>query len=227
MAGAGEVGAPLACSNGLMGTHTTLWQRIGARIYDPFLWFGERLGMARRRRDLLAHAEGRVLEIGAGTGLNLRHYRDSIEALVLTEPVEPMAAKLEGRVERLGPLARVHRAPAEALPFADDSFDTVVSTIVLCTVEDPVRALSEIARVLRPGGRLLFIEHLRSDTERWGRWQDRLQRPWAAFGCGCRCNRRTLELIAQSPLRIEASARASWRGMPPLVRPLTIGSAIA
>jgi ubiquinone/menaquinone biosynthesis C-methylase UbiE len=210
-----------------MGTHTTLWQRIGARIYDPFLWFGERLGMARRRRDLLAHAEGRVLEIGAGTGLNLRHYRDSIEALVLTEPVEPMAAKLEGRVERLGPLARVHRAPAEALPFADDSFDTVVSTIVLCTVEDPVRALSEIARVLRPGGRLLFIEHLRSDTERWGRWQDRLQRPWAAFGCGCRCNRRTLELIAQSPLRIEASARASWRGMPPLVRPLTIGSAIA
>jgi ubiquinone/menaquinone biosynthesis C-methylase UbiE len=210
-----------------MGTHTTLWQRIGARIYDPFLWFGERLGMARRRRDLLAHAEGRVLEIGAGTGLNLRHYRDSIEALVLTEPVEPMAAKLEGRVERLGPLARVHRAPAEALPFADDSFDTVVSTIVLCTVEDPVRALSEIARVLRPGGRLLFIEHLRSDTERWGRWQDLLERPWAAFGCGCRCNRRTLELIAQSPLRIEASARASWRGMPPLVRPLTIGSAIA
>ena len=227
MAGASEVGASLESSNALMGTHTTLWQRIGARIYDPFLWFGERLGMARRRRDLLAHAEGRVLEIGAGTGLNLRHYRDSIEALVLTEPVEPMAAKLEGRVERLGPLARVHRAPAEALPFADDSFDTVVSTIVLCTVEDPVRALSEIARVLRPGGRLLFIEHLRSDTERWGRWQDRLQRPWAAFGCGCRCNRRTLELIAQSPLRIEASARASWRGMPPLVRPLTIGSAIA
>ena len=211
----------------LMGTHTTLWQRIGARIYDPFLWFGERLGMARHRRDLLAHAEGRVLEIGAGTGLNLSHYRDSIEALVLTEPVEPMAGKLERRVERLGASARVHRAPAEALPFADHSFDTVVSTMVLCTVEDPVRSLSEIARVLRPGGRLLFIEHLRSDTERWGRWQDRLERPWASFGCGCRCNRRTLELIAQSPLRVEASARASWRGMPPLVRPLTIGSATA
>ena len=211
----------------LMVPHTTLWQRIGAWVYDPFLWLGERLGMARHRRDLLAYAEGRVLEIGAGTGLNVRHYRNSIEALVLTEPVEPMASKLERRVERLGSLVRVCRAPAEALPFADHSFDTVVSTIVLCTVEDPVRALSEIARILRPGGRLLFIEHMRSDTERWGRWQDRLEQPWASFGCGCRCNRRTLELIAQSPLRIEASARASWHGMPPLVRPLTIGWATA
>ena len=170
----------------LMVPHTTLWQRIGAWVYDPFLWLGERLGMARHRRDLLAYAEGRVLESGAGTGLNVRHYRNSIEALVLTEPVEPMASKLERRVERLGPLMRVCRTPAEALPFADHSFDTVVSTMVLCTVEDPVRALSEIARVLRPGGRLLFIEHMRSDTERWGRWQDRLERPWASFGWGCR-----------------------------------------
>ena len=210
----------------VMGTYT-LWQRIGARIYDPFLWLGERLGMARHRRDLLGRAEGRVLEIGAGTGLNLRYYPDSVEGLVVTEPAEPMARKLERRAERLGPLARVVRTPAETLPFADHSFDTVVSTIVLCTVEDPVRALSEIARVLRPGGRLLFIEHVRSDTERWARWQDRLERPWASFGCGCRCNRRTLELIAQSPLRIEASARAAWRGMPPLVRPLTIGWATA
>jgi ubiquinone/menaquinone biosynthesis C-methylase UbiE len=210
-----------------MDAHTTLWERAGALIYDPFLWLGERLGMARRRRDLLAHAEGRVLEIGAGTGLNLRHYPDSIEALVLTEPVEPMARALERRVARLGRRARVCLAPAEALPFADDSFDTVVSTMVLCTVEDQARAVSEIARVLRPGGRMLFVEHLRSETERWGRWQDRLERPWAAFGCGCRCNRRTLDVIARSPMRIEESARASWHGMPPLVRPVAIGRAVA
>jgi len=210
-----------------MSARTGLWERAGALMYDPFLWLGERLGMVRHRRDLLAHAEGRVLEIGAGTGLNLRHYRESIEALVLTEPVEPMARALERRVERLGRPAPVHRARAEELPFADDSFDTVVSTMVLCTVEHQALALSEIARVLRPGGRLLFLEHLRSDTERWGRWQDRLERPWAAFGCGCRCNRRTLELIAHSPLRIEQSARASWHGMPPLVRPLTVGWAVA
>jgi ubiquinone/menaquinone biosynthesis C-methylase UbiE len=211
----------------LMSPHATLWERVSARVYDPFLWLGERLGMARHRRDLLAHAEGRVLEIGAGTGLNLRHYRDSIESLVLTEPVESMARALERRVERLGRPARVQRAPAEALPFADDSFDTVVSTLVLCTVADQALAVSEIARVLRPGGRLLFVEHLRSETELWGRWQDRLERPWAGFAGGCRCNRRTLELIARSPLRVEQSARATWHGMPVVVRPLTVGRAVA
>jgi ubiquinone/menaquinone biosynthesis C-methylase UbiE len=208
-------------------THVSLWDRLGARVYDPFLWLGERRGMARRRRDLLAHAEGRVLELGAGTGINLRHYPGSVEALVLTEPVEPMARALQRRLQRLGRLAEVRRASAEALPFGDDSFDTVVSTLVLCTVQDQARALSEIARVLAPGGRLLFIEHLRSQTERWGRWQDRLERPWAAFACGCRCNRRTLERLARSPLTIEQLTFASWHGMPPLVRPLAIGTAIA
>jgi ubiquinone/menaquinone biosynthesis C-methylase UbiE len=208
-------------------THASLWDRLGAWIYDPFLWLGERRGMARRRHDLLAEAEGRVLEIGAGTGLNLRHYRESVESLVLTEPLEPMARALDRRVQRLGRPTDVRRASAEALPFRDDSFDTVVSTLVLCTVQDQALALNEIARVLRPGGRLLFIEHLRSETERWARWQDRLERPWAAFAFGCHCNRHTLALLARSPLTIERSAFASWHGMPRLVRPLTIGSAVA
>jgi ubiquinone/menaquinone biosynthesis C-methylase UbiE len=183
--------------------------------------------MARRRHDLLAEAEGRVLEIGAGTGLNLRHYRDSVESLVLTEPVEPMARALDRRLQRLSRPTDVRRASAEALPFPDDSFDTVVSTLVLCTVQDQALALNEIARVLRPGGRLLFIEHLRSEKEHWGRWQDRLERPWFAFAFGCHCNRRTLALLASSPLTIEQSTFASWRGMPRLVRPLAIGSAVA
>ena len=209
-----------------MHPHASVWDRAGAWIYDPFLWLGERRGMARRRRELLAGAAGRVLEIGAGTGLNLPHYTDSVEALVLAEPVEPMARALERRVQCLGRPAEVHRASAEVLPYADDSFDTVVSTLVLCTVRDQALALSEIARVLRPGGRLLFIEHLRSETERWARWQDRLARSWAAFAFGCHCNRRTHELLASSPLAIEQSESASWHGMPPLVRPLLIGSAV-
>jgi SAM-dependent methyltransferase len=208
-----------------MSRSATAWERLTAWVYDPFLWLGERLGMDRHRRELLVRAEGRVLEIGAGTGLNLRYYGSSVDALVLAEPIEPMARVLERRVGRLGRPAEVHRAPAEALPFADDTFDTVVSTLVLCTVDDPARSLSEIARVLRPGGQLLYVEHLRSDSERWGRWQDRLERPWAAFAGGCRCNRRTLDLMAVSPLRVEEPARANYRGMPRLMRPLAVGRA--
>src|ERR671917_322256 len=129
-----------------------LWDRIAARLYDPFLWLGERRGMERSRAELLAGARGRVLEIGAGTGLNVRHYPAAVDELVLTEPVEPMARALERRLARDGAAGSVHRAPAEQLPFAASSFDTVVSTLVLCTVQQPERAIAEIERVLRPGG---------------------------------------------------------------------------
>jgi ubiquinone/menaquinone biosynthesis C-methylase UbiE len=205
----------------------TLLERLSAAAYDPFLWLGERRGMADRRRRLLAEARGRVLEIGAGTGLNLRHYPQRVEELVLTEPMDGMAERLERRVANGPRAARVERAPAESLPFPDDSFDTVVSTLVLCTVEDPGRALAEIIRVLRPGGQLLFVEHLRSDHRRWARWQDRLEAPWAAFAEGCRCNRRTLELIESSSLSLGDVERGAWRGMPRLVRPLAAGRARA
>lgn len=221
MAGSGEVGAPRPRFNRGMN----LWDRIAARLYDPFLWLGERRGMRGHRAELLDGARGRVLEIGAGTGLNLRHYPAAVGELVLTEPVEPMARALERRLARDGTGGSVHRAAAEELPFPDDSFDTVVSTLVLCTVEDPERAIAEIERVLRPGGRLLFIEHLRSDNERWARWQDRLERPWKAFGDGCRCNRPTLELLGRSGLALGAVSRGRWHGMPPVVRPLAIGRA--
>ena len=199
--------------------------RFTAAIYDPFLWFGERLGMRARRRHLLGLARGRVLEIGAGTGLNLSHYPDEIDELVLVEPGQPMADRLEHRRSKLGRAARIVNAPAEALPFEDGSFDTVVSTLVLCTVADPARALAEVRRVLRPGGRLLFCEHVRSDSARAARWQDRLADAWAGFADGCRCNRDTLATIS-SQLDVATVERARWRGMPSLVRPLVLGQAV-
>ena len=134
--------------------------RFTAALYDPFVWLGEKLGMAARRRDLLKEAHGSVLEIGAGTGLNLRHYPAGLEELVLVEPGEPMADRVDLSRAPDGVPARLVRAPAEHLPFAEGTFDTVVSTLVLCTVSDPARAVSEAARVLKPGGRLLFCEHV-------------------------------------------------------------------
>lgn len=203
---------------------SAIWARFGASIYDPFVALGEHRGMHERRRRLLGQARGRVLEIGAGTGLNLAHYPDELEELVLSEPVEPMARRLESRLQRSGVRGSVLRAGAEALPLATDSVDTVVSTLVLCTVPDPEAALEEIRRVLRPDGRLLFVEHVRSDSKRLSRWQERLAGPWEAFASGCRCDQDTLGLIEQA-LRIERHEHEEWRGMPGLVRPLIVGEA--
>jgi len=182
-------------------------------------------GMRRGRRALLAQASGRVLEIGAGTGLNLAHYLDDeIDELVLAEPEPAMRERLTRRIRRCGSHAAVVDAPAEALPFADESFDTVVCTLVLCTVNAPDRALSEIGRVLRPDGRLLFIEHVRADSPTLAYLQDRLLEPWRRFASGCRCNRATVELMRACGFHVDAR-QSPWHAMPPIVRPLVSGRA--
>jgi SAM-dependent methyltransferase len=201
-----------------------LWSRIFAVIYDPSLWIGELSGMRRRRRELLRTATGRTLEIGGGTGLNLAHYPADLPELIVAEPEATMRQRLEERVARAGSRVRVLDAPAERLPLADDSIDTVVSTLVLCTVDDPAAALSEIVRVLRPGGQLLFIEHVRSQSHGLAWCQDRLARGWQRFAEGCRCNRPTARLMAASGLSVEARD-ATWRAVPPIVRPLITGRA--
>ena len=180
--------------------------------------------MRRSRRALLAQASGRVLEIGAGTGLNLAHYLDEIDELVLVEPEPSMRERLTRRIRRAGRQAAVVDAPAEALPFADGSFDTVVCTLVLCTVSAPDTALGEIGRVLRPDGRLLFIEHVRADSPTLAYVQDRLLEPWRRFAFGCRCNRATVELMRACGFQVDVR-RSSWRAMPPIVRPLVSGRA--
>ena len=193
-------------------------------MYDPFVWVAELAGMRRNRRALLAQASGRVLEIGAGTGLNLVHYLDGIDELVLVEPEPAMRERLTRRIRRAGSQAAVVDAPAEALPFADGSFDTVVCTLVLCTVSTPDRALAEIGRVLRPDGRLLFIEHVRADSPTLAYLQDRLLEPWRRFACGCRCNRATVELMRACGFQVDPR-QSAWRAMPPIVRPLVCGRA--
>jgi SAM-dependent methyltransferase len=200
--------------------------RLGATLYNPILWLGEKLGMARLRRSLLADARGAVLEIGAGTGLNLPHYPTDLTELVLAEPGVRIGGHIDLDRAPAGVPARLERTPAEHLPFDDASFDTVVSTLVLCTVSDPRRAVAEVARVLRPGGRLLFLEHVRAEAG----WRQALQRhsvrPWASFADGCQCDRPTLETI-EAEMRIVTVERGTWKGMPAIVKPLVWGSAVS
>jgi ubiquinone/menaquinone biosynthesis C-methylase UbiE len=201
-----------------------VWLRMFALLYDPFLWLGEIAGMRRRRRRLLAKAYGRVVEIGSGTGLNVTLYTGAVDELVLTEPEPAMRRKLERRLQRNGLAAQILDAPAQRLPLADASVDTVVSTLVLCTVDDPESTLREIARVLRPGGQLLFIEHVRATSRFVAACQDKLLVAWRGFAGGCVCNRSTVDLMRACGFTVDVVADV-WRGMPAIVHPLAVGRA--
>ncbi|HEY6741787.1 MAG TPA: methyltransferase domain-containing protein [Lapillicoccus sp.] len=204
--------------------HESVWDVVGAHIYDAFLALGEHRGMATRRAALLADARGTVLEIGAGTGTNLAAY-GAVDRLILTEPAATMRGLLTRRVIGDRAEAVVVDAGAADLPVRSGSVDTVVSTMVLCTVPDMDAALSEIVRVLRPGGRFLFVEHVRApEGSPLRRWQERLVDPWAAFAMGCRCDRDIVGAIGRH-LDVDEIRAEQWLGMPALVRPLVVGTA--
>jgi prepilin-type processing-associated H-X9-DG protein len=197
-----------------------------AMTYDRMSRSNEEHGVRALRQGLLADAQGRVLEIGGGTGANLLFYDGAVESLVLTEPEPAMLRRLQRKVSEQAPLAKVLRAPAEDLPFEDASFDTVVSTLVLCGVDDQARALREIRRVLRPGGRLLFLEHVRSDDPKFARFQDRIN--WLnRLMVDCDCNRPTLASIEAAGFTVSRIEQSTMPKAPKFVRPLIVGAAMA
>ncbi|HEX2265218.1 MAG TPA: class I SAM-dependent methyltransferase, partial [Solirubrobacterales bacterium] len=172
------------------------WGRAFSALYDRGFKKSEEAGLREMRRELLSQARGRALELGSGTGLNLELYPDSIESLTMTEPDPHMTRQLRKRLAESDRGAEVVETGAENLPFEDDSFDTAVVTLVLCTVPDPAAALQEIKRVLRPGGQLLFLEHVRSIDPGLAKWQDRLEGPWRFLADGCHCNRDAVSKIS-------------------------------
>ena len=181
--------------------------------------------IASHRRSTLARARGRVLEIGAGTGFNVAHYPDAVEEIVLTEPGRELLRRAERRASGSGRRVEFVHAAAENLPFDSGSFDTVVSTLVLCSVRDQDQALSEIRRVLKPGGELLFMEHVRADDPKLARWQDRLERPWRVLAMGCHPNRATLERIEAAGFYVQELRTGDLPKSPPIARPLVTGRA--
>ena len=205
----------------------SVWGRIFAAVYDTALAGQEKAGLADRRAEVLREARGNVLEVGAGTGLNLPHYGERVRELVLFEPEAPMARRLRARAAS-DPRATVAEGDGDGLPFGSDRFDTVVSTLVLCTVPDARATLREIDRVLVPGGRLLFIEHVRApDDPKLARWQDRLNPLQRRIAHGCNCNRDTASLLEGSPLTIERLDPWQLPKAPAHVRPAIVGAAVS
>ena len=199
--------------------------RFFAAIYDKMQEGVEEAAGRAWRAELLAEATGATLEIGAGTGANLEHYPPAVTSLVLSEPEAPMRAKLEQKLAASGRTAEVAGHDAGALPYPDATFDTVVVTLVLCTVPDPTVSVAEIHRVLKPGGRLLFIEHVRSETPKIARRQDLLRPVQNVIGRGCNPNRYTLATIRSSGLEVDAVRRVTVPTLPRYVNEAIMGSA--
>jgi ubiquinone/menaquinone biosynthesis C-methylase UbiE len=196
-----------------------------AATYDRFIRATERAGLHDMRTGLVADAVGDVLEIGGGTGANLGLYGPAVRSLTITEPNPAMVKRLERHVAEVAPGTTVLRAPAEDLPFEDDSFDTVVSTLVLCGVDDQPRAVREVLRVLRPGGRFLFLEHVRADDPAEAAKQDRLNWLNRAVVC-CNCNRPTVRTIEEVGFDVAALEHTELPKAPPFARPAVIGTAV-
>jgi ubiquinone/menaquinone biosynthesis C-methylase UbiE len=202
----------------------SLFGRIYARCYDFFMDRVDQARAAEHRRRLVEEAEGEILEIGAGTGKNLPLYRVA-ERVVALEPDPAMRARALQTAREARIPVEVVEGDAMALPYPDASFDAVVFSLVLCTVPDVERALTEARRVLRPGGTLRFYEHVRADDPRLARWQDRLERPWGWVGRGCHPNRDTAAAVAAAGFIVLSLEEFDFPVVPAIVRPHVIGIA--
>ena len=194
---------------------------IFARFYERLSRTLDKLER-EHRAEVTGGARGRVLELGAGNGLNFEHYRDA-SLVVALEPEPGMLKNAAPRAAKASARVVLVRAAGEALPFKDGAFDTVVSSLVLCSVRDPAGVAAELRRVLRPGGEVRLFEHVRARDRKAARWQDRLERPWGWFAGGCHPNRDTARTLEEAGLRVDV--RRFPLGPPTPARPHVLGTA--
>ncbi len=189
-----------------------------AAIYDRQMAFVEKRWLAKVREELVGTATGKVLEIGAGTGANFPYYREGAQ-VIATEPDQYMVENARKKLQESGNgQIELLQAPAEELPFEDDSFDVVVGTLVLCSVRSQEKALSEIRRVLKPGGQFRSYEHVRYGSPVGAFFQDLIQPVWSWFGAGCHPNRDTLRSIKDAGFEIEqAKTKNTFPPIPPMI----------
>ena len=179
-----------------------------AAIYDRMMASEERTIMKKIRPQLVGGARGRILEIGAGTGANFRYYKEhGIDTVTATEPDPHMLERARRKLKEMGLSIELRQASAEELPFEDSSFDTVISTLVMCTVTDVERSLSEIHRVLKPSGQFRFYEHVRFDNRLAALMQDVATPVWRWFGAGCHINRDVGSAIESAGFRLSEFQR--------------------
>jgi len=171
-------------------------------LYDAMLWVGEKTGLRRWREWLVRDARGLVLDLGCGTGRNLPLYGGGVRPIGL----DPELASLRA-ARKKAPGVPLVRASAEALPFRDRTFDTVVSGLVFCSVPDPLRGLAEVRRVLRDEGELRMLEHVRATTPQKARWQDFIQPLWTRVAGGCFPNRDTEQNVGRAGFVIDPKSR--------------------
>ena len=180
-------------------------------VYPRVLAAAERRGASEHRKELLAGLSGRVIEVGAGTGANFRHYPDSVVEIVATEPEGHFRSQAIRAASTAPTPVRVVDAIAEALPMESASFDAAVSSLVLCSVEDPGRAAAELFRVIRPGGQLRFYEHVRGSSRGLARLQRIIDALWPLLAGGCHTSRHTRATIEEAGFAVERCREFMFR----------------
>ncbi len=185
----------------------SLFQQLFAVAYDPIMGALERGRLGAKRRELLADLSGDIVEVGAGTGANLRHLPDSVRHVTAVEPDPAMAERLRTRAAGLGRDVEVVEAPAEALPFPDRSVHVLVTTLVLCSVRDPEAAVAELRRVLRDDGQLIVLEHVVDPTPGRARLQRGLTPAWRVVSRGCHLDRDTRATLARAGFDVSEVTR--------------------